>query len=283
MGWIPDLPDPRDNSYQHDDISSILQQVDLKSRNLPEEVDLRFGDEGEEFFSEVEDQGVLNSSTSFAILSLVEYFERRLHGRTFEGSKLFLYKVTCNLRCEVTEGISDIGSDIRTTFKALRRFGVPDESIWPYLPERFYQEPTSFAYQAARRFHGHHYFRINASHWLKILGSARTDWELYTMFLASGFPIVFGFSVPSSISFSPDIPRRPELDTIRGGQTALAVGYSLHHYGRGQHALRLRSSWGTRWGEAGEGWISASAFTDLAGDCWCLIPKGVNEFEEEQV
>lgn len=89
MGWIPDLPDPRDYTYRHKEILPLTRQVQSRSGKLPDQVDLRYGDEGEVFLTDVEDQGPLNSSTAFAVLSLVEYFERR-SGRTFSGSKLFL-------------------------------------------------------------------------------------------------------------------------------------------------------------------------------------------------
>lgn len=98
LGWIPDLPDPRDYTLRHTAVLSLLEQLKLsRQKPLPDFVDLRCDDEGE-YFTQPEDQGPINSSTAFAVLSLVEYFERRTLGRAFKRSKRFLYKVTRNLR-----------------------------------------------------------------------------------------------------------------------------------------------------------------------------------------
>ena len=96
MGWVPDLPDARDYTYRHDEVLQFLRRLKRSRRKtLPNEVDLRRDEEGE-YFTPPEDQGPLNCSAACAVLGLVEYFERRVRGRTFEGSKLFLYKVARN-------------------------------------------------------------------------------------------------------------------------------------------------------------------------------------------
>jgi C1A family cysteine protease len=274
LGWIPDMPDPRDYTYRHKEILPILQQLKPSSGELPDEVDLRYGDEGEVFFTDVEDQGSLNSSTAFAVLSLVEYFERRLHGHTFDGSKLFLYKVTRNLRNKKAKVTGDTGADLRTTLKALCRFGVPDEEHWPYDLDRFDDEPGAFVYQAVRRFPDLRYFRIVSPFDANAVGHKPTQWDILTSFLASGLPIALGFSVPSSISTDANISFRPEFDAIRGGQAALAIGYRLNHFGRGQHAMLIRSSWGSSWGDNGYGWLPVGFIRQhLARDFWCLISE----------
>lgn len=270
MGWIPDLPDPRDYTYRHKEILPLLQQLKPSSGELPDEVDLRHGDEGEVFFTDVEDQGPLNSSTAFAVLSLMEYFERRVHGRTFDGSKLFLYKVTRNLRNKQARVTGDTGADLRTTLKALRRFGVPDEAHWPYDPGRFDDEPSPFVYQVARPTSDFHYFRVDKEG----CQSQLSHWSVITSFLSAGFPLAFGFSVPSSISIDPNIPHRRELDGIRGGQAALAIGYKLNHYGRSQHGILIRTSWGKNWGAAGTGWLpNAFLESQMATGFWTLFSE----------
>lgn len=256
MGWIPDLPDPRDYTYRHKEIQPVLQQLKPCTDELPDEVDLRYGDEGEVFFTDVEDQGPLNSSTAFAALSLVEYFQRRVCGQTFDGSKLFLYKVTRNLRNKRARVSGDTGADLRTTFKALRCFGVPDEQHWPYDPDRFDEEPSAFVYQVARRWDELLFFKLCSP--CAKSDATENQWNVLTSFLAAGFPIAFGFSVPSSLSNDSSIPYRPHLDEFRGGQCALAIGYRLHHYGRNQHALLTRLSWDRTWGDDGTGWLPAA-------------------------
>src|SRR5260370_15036 len=85
MGWQPDLPDARDYTFRHPKVLSLLRKLQQSRPNeLPDEVDLRCDSDGE-YFTEPQDQGLLNSSAAFAAISLIEYFERRIHGRTFEG------------------------------------------------------------------------------------------------------------------------------------------------------------------------------------------------------
>lgn len=275
MGWIPDWPDPRDYTYRHHSVLTILQRLELlASTRVDEEVDLRRGDDGEDFFTDVEDQGHANSSSAFAVIALAEYFERRTHGRTFDGSKRFLYKVSRSLRNRTNRIAPDIGVDLRTTLKALQKVGVPDEEYWPYDTVHINDEPDAFVYSVARPMSCLRYFRFPNPLEAEDDGSQLTLWRTLTSFLSAGFPIAFGFSVPSSLASAPDIPYRPDLDHILGGQSVLAIGYRLNHYGRNQHALLIRSSWGKQWGDNGNGWLPYQTIRrTIARDFWTLADE----------
>lgn len=268
MGWIPDLPDPRDYTHRHEAVLPLLSRLRRwRRKKQPEEVDLRFGDEGEFFFTEPENQGPLGCSAACAVLSLIEYFERRVRGRTFEGSTLFLYKVTRNRLQKRLRVTGDTGADLRTTLKALLQFGVPPAEYWPYDVDRFDEEPSRFLYGLAKPLSGVCYFRLDEPN-----GDGRTTWELVTTFLAAGFPVAFGFPVPTSLTTDAEIPYRPNLDSIRGGQAALAIGYKHNRFGPGQHALLIRNSWGSQWGDNGNGWLPmAFVRNQLARDFWTLL------------
>jgi C1A family cysteine protease len=267
MGWIPDLPDPRDYTYRHEAIRPLLERLKRADhKKLPDEVDLRSDDEGE-YFSPPEDQGPLNCSSAFAVLSLVEYFERRVRGRTFEGSKLFLYKVTRNRLHKQRRVTGDTGADLRTTLKTLVEFGVPPEEHWPYDIETFDEEPSRFAYGLAKPLQGVRYFRLDEPN-----RDGSTTWETVKTFLASGFPVALGFPVPKSLTNNGDIPFRPNLDSYRGGQAVVAVGYVNNHFGRRQGALLIRNSWGSQWGANGYGWLPvAFVRNEITRDFWTLV------------
>lgn len=267
MGWIPDLPDPRDYTFRHEAVVQLLKRLKRpRRRSLPDAVDLRRDDDGE-YFTEPHDQGPLNCSSAFAILSLVEYFERRVRGRTFEGSPRFLYKVTRNVLEKGRQVTGDTGLDLRTALKVLTSVGVPAEEFWPYDIERFDEEPGQFAYSVAKPLFEVRYFRLDEPN-----SEGSATWEVVVSFLAAGFPVAFGFPVPSSLTNDASILYRAELDSIRGGQAAVAVGYKMNRFGVGQHALLIRSSWGNQWGENGNGWLPVAFLRQqLARDFWTLV------------
>ena len=194
LGWIPDLPDPRDFTHEHPKILSLLERLRPFGNTLPDSVDLRHGEEGEVFLTDVEDQGNVNSSTAFAVLSMVEYFERRIHAHTFDGSTLFLYKVARNLRNKRYRVTGDTGADLRTTLKALCKFGFSSNELWPYDVEQFDEEPPAFVYQAARPVPGLYYFRLDSRsmHPSTEQHQRPSQMNLVNSFLAAGFPVAFG-------------------------------------------------------------------------------------------
>lgn len=88
----------------------------------------------------------------------------------------------------------------------------------------------------------------------------------------AGFSVVFGYAVPTSLRPDANVPSRLDLDSIRGGQAAVAVGYKSNPFGRRQHALLIRSAWGSGWGDNGDGWLPIAFLrSQLAKDFWTLV------------
>ncbi len=240
MGWLPDLPDPRDYTCRSEAVLPLLKTLGRSSREgTPNEINLCQGDEGESFFSAPADQGMSNCSSTCAVLGLIEYFERRICGRTFDGSRRFLYKITRFRMQPRLRLIGDTGADLRTTLKMLVQFGVPSEEHWPYDLAKLDEELDPMLYGLAKTLQGVRYFRLDERN-----QSGAETWDALVSFLASGFPVAFGFPVSASLTRQAEIPLRHEFDRIRGGQPVLAVGYRLDHFGRSQHALKIRNSWG---------------------------------------
>src|SRR5437879_6340597 len=125
LGWHRDLPDLRDYSPVHEEVQGLLQTLKRPRGarpSRPPRIDWR------EFCSPIEDQQILNACTAHACLRLLQYFERRAHGKVIDPSQLFLYKMTRQL----LNWTGDIGAGLRTTVKAMIRFGIPPEEHWPY-------------------------------------------------------------------------------------------------------------------------------------------------------
>jgi C1A family cysteine protease len=91
-------------------------------------------------------------------------------------------------------------------------------------------------------------------------------------FLAAGFVVAFGFSVPTTLPADGNIAYRPTFDALLGGQALLAVGYNDRWLSGSRGALLVRSSWGPQWGEQGYGWLPyAYVEEQLAIDFWTVL------------
>jgi C1A family cysteine protease len=260
LGWQKSLPDFRDYSLESPEVRALMDRL----RPIPSSPDAVTESESlVAYFPEIDDQKQINSSPAHACVDLVQYFDRRALGRTVRLSKLFVYQATQRL----LGALGNNGMDLRSTLKAIVSFGIPYEQHWPYDQEKINEEPAAFLYAFADRFRSIQYIRLD--------GRNRTGQEtLATVksLLDAGFPSVFGFSVPASISRDGDIPYRPTFDTIQGGQAVVAVGYDDQRLSSTKGALQIRNSWGRDWGDEGYGWLPyAYVEEQLAADFWTII------------
>jgi len=265
MGWRPDLPDFRDLHPGSEPIREVLGKSRLlrsAAKTGPASVDLRA------WCSPIEDQGELGSCTANAGVALFEYFERRAFGKHLDASRLFLYKVTRNLM----GAKGDTGAELRDTMKAMVLFGVPPEKYWAYKISRYEEEPTSFCYAFAQSYQAVKYYRLDppGTDPTKALSEIKKS-------LAAQFPVMFGFSVYTSMPGVGDskgeIPYPGPGDKMEGGHAIVAVGYDDgKKIGKEKGALLIRNSWGTEWGDKGYGWLPYSYVeSELAEDFWTLV------------
>ena len=283
LGWLPDYPDFRDHSVDHDEVPSKLKLLGQKDsvkamlkkvgavrppKALPPSADLRA------WCPPIEDQGSLGSCTANAGVGVVEYFERRAFGRHVDAARLFLYKATRNM----SHWTGDTGAFLRTTMGALVLFGVPPEEYWPYVIADYDKEPSAFCYAFAQNYQGISYYRLDPSGTAKdvLLTRIKTN-------LAAGLPSMFGFTVYNSISqaaTSGKIPYPTTGEKVAGGHAVVAVGYDdamkikNTNAGAAQTtgALLIRNSWGSGWDSGGYGWIPYDyVLKGLAVDWWSLL------------
>ncbi len=241
MGWQPDLPDLRDYTAGHPSLQAITLPYVTERSSLPTSVDLRCDAEGV-YLPFPGDQGRLNLSCAFTCLGLFEYFQRRVLGQAFSGSPFFVYQMTRRMM-NVPFNAS---VNLRTTFKAIRRYGTPPESMCR-AEDNSVAELTDISLLGFRKdWEDFVYFK-------PVLPNQYGQDALFSVkaFVAAGYPIAMGFSVPSSIDNSGRILWRPCDDAYLGGQAALIVGYDDNRISQNRGALLLRSSWGSQWGENG--------------------------------
>jgi C1A family cysteine protease len=273
LGWHRDLPDPRDWSVEDVRARSLLDRLKRPKggrSGRPAEVDWR------EYFPPIDDQRQLASASAHACLGLVSYFTRRASGEALDGSRLFLYKTTRLL----LDWPGDRGAPLRATLKAMVRFGIPPEHLWPYDVNRFDEEPGPFLYSFANEYRSMVYVRLDSGD-----ASGAQTLEAVRSYLAAGFPCAFGLSLPGSLSAEPEIPAPTAFDTVQGGHAAIAVGYDDRKRIRSSKgALLIRNSWGASWGDAGYGWLPFVYFQrKMAVDVWTLLrPDWLESGEFEQ-
>jgi C1A family cysteine protease len=269
LGWLRDLPDFRDYTADH---IAIAPQLDAMGVAQPDDLAVAAKIDLRAWCSAVEDQGALGSCTANAVVGLVEYFERRTHGKHIDASRLFLYKVTRDL----LHWKGDTGAYLRSTIGALAMFGVPPEEYWPYNIAKYEKEPTAFAYAFAQGFKAITYYRLDPA--------GITPQGLLTRIkanLAAGLPSVFGFTVYSSIQQAAStghIPYPSKQEKVVGGHAVLAIGYDDSITIKNQisgaitkGAVIIRNSWGPGWGDHGYGALPYDyVLNQLAVDFWSM-------------
>lgn len=214
--------------------------VDLRDRRMAgrklgeptvHKVDLRY------LASPVEDQGRLSSCTANAAVGALEILEKKQGIEQKDLSRLFVYYNTRML--EGTTGM-DQGAYIRTTMKALRKFGACLEHMWMHRPSKVLTKPNDKCYKDGETRQVLEYLRVTRGAGMREA-------------LADGYPVIFGMILHAGFMKTKrngivPMPRRGEQSY--GGHAMLIVGYDLN-----AKMYLVRNSWGPRWGRGGYCWI----------------------------
>jgi len=242
-GWVPDLPDQRDFSFA---------APPAVAANLPPAVDLT------SHCPPVYDQGQLGSCTGNGVAGVMQFDAlKEALPDTSTPSRLFIYY---NER--VIEGTvaSDSGAQIRDGIKTVAATGVCDETLWPYDITQFALKPPAACYTAAQGQRAIVYSRVSQT------------LSQFKGCLASGYPIVFGFTVYESfesaaVASTGMVPMPAANESVIGGHCVMAVGYD-----DATQRFTIRNSWGTGWGLAGYATMPYTYLLShsLASDFWTV-------------
>lgn len=175
-------------------------------------------------------------------------------------SRLFVYSMARGMMDEDGDGQADIDKDhgtyIRLCFEVLSRYGICDETVWPYDTSKVFTMPSFKALRQATAHRIHSYFRIKEE------GQDRLT--AVRSALRAKHPVVFGTQVTNDFmqlrNAGPvGIPR----ETPAGGHAMLIVGLI------GENFL-VKNSWGPSWGDHGY-WLMTPGYLmwENTWDLWC--------------
>jgi C1A family cysteine protease len=256
LGWVRDLPDPRDRMYSAP--LGLLQQ-------LPPSADLR------PQCPPVYDQGRIGSCTANAIAGAIQ-FDRLKSGESpdFVPSRLFIYY---NERAIEGKVAYDAGAQIRDGIKSVAQLGVCPETEWtyddtpaesdggPFPPgAKEAQKPSPDCYRTALQYTAVQYQRLT-----QVLSQLKGC-------LADGYPFVLGITVFPSF-WAPGggqqtvTPMPSANEAPVGGHAVLAVGYD-----DAKSWFIVRNSWGPTDADNGYFYLPYAYPMDpqLASDFWTI-------------
>ncbi|MDD5217135.1 MAG: C1 family peptidase [Candidatus Omnitrophica bacterium] len=237
-GWRPDVPDQRDYFFK-----AIRPRI-----RAPKTIDLR------KYCSKIENQGALGSCTAQALAGNLEFLDNRTDQTYVDVSRLFIYYNERVLEGSVND---DSGAMLRDGIKTLKKDGVCEEALWPYLIQRFARKPLKKCYDDAQQHKISSYYRIE------------TLSEMLDC-LADGYPFVFGFAVYESfesvkVAKTGVVPMPARDERQLGGHAVMAVGYHQK-----TKRFLVRNSWGSKWGQGGYFTMPFQYLETLADDFWTI-------------
>lgn len=154
-------------------------------------------------------------------------------------------------RCEHGDENVDFGTYLRACAKALSRFGLPPEDVWPFDTAKVNKAPPFKVYRAGYDMRGiRGYYRCSTLDDIRIA-------------LASNKPVVFGMTVGASF-LNTNGPRTIDVDTGGdvGGHAMTVVGFEPGRF-------RIVNSWGNEWRDRGFAWLTDRRMSE-ASDCWAV-------------
>lgn len=249
-----------DTGHKHLQSRFMHVHRDLMAKPYPPSIDLA------PKFPAPFDQGQLGSCGPNSGIGLAAYYNPG-----FMGSRLQLYYEVRKKEGTVGE---DSGVMTQDVIERLCSVGVGPESAWPYDITKFNDAPPDMPPSQIRKLSGTPAIIMSALEAIQAL--------------ANGAPFILGFEVPTSLDgdqiAETGIMMSPELaEPVIGGHDVCAVGYDLNFRSSevvqkssidpslvSDHALKIRNSWGSDWGDVGHFWMPLRYAVDMStgADLW---------------
>jgi C1A family cysteine protease len=223
------IPQGKQNFKVFKDSTPLPSSVDLRSKMPP-----------------VYDQGPLGSCTANALVANFQFDDP-----SFMGSRLFLYY---NERVLEQSIQLDSGALLSDGIVALQKYGICEETDWPYQVNQFAQKPPPICYQKA------------TFHKALSVQNIHQDLSSIQQCLSSGLPFVVGIQVFQEfespfVTLSGKVPIPTSKSVAIGGHAILVCGYN-----NTTQKFICRNSWGPKWGDKGYFYLP---YAYLLNPQWC--------------
>ena len=216
------------------------------------------------YIDQVYDQGHLSSCSANILCAAYALELRRQAARTkssysyYDPSRLFLFY---NTREYVGHPEKNAGAAIRDSLKAMYKWGICRESIWPYEEQKFAWKPSFASYSDA------------AGNTITKYEYLDQDIHQFRACLKEGFPFAFGFELYESFydreNETKGLMPMPSAEEIESSKYSLhgvlAVGYDDQ-----TKRITVLNSWGESFGDKGYFYMPYKYITetDRAFDFW---------------
>ena len=206
------------------------------------------------FQSPVKNQGRVGSCASHAAADLVEIeFAINKPNRLLPLSELWHYYTVRSPEYFNTFP-ADSGQYARDMCRVLKDKGIAPEMTWPYDVSKFNDSPPWYANAFAGL------YKIKSYHRIYSVADIRKS-------IALDHPVAVGFKLfQKFLSFKGTVLPMPEKgERMVGGHEMIIVGYN-----KPNKTLRIKNSWGARWGDSGYVEIPEAYFLLYALDYWSV-------------
>jgi C1A family cysteine protease len=247
-GWIPDLPDFRDLMGLPEVLISQIRDV-----KKPAAANLL------KYVPRIRNQMSLGSCVMQGCPAGAELLDNKIDGKYVGLSSLMgYYELRKRLGEEYIE--QDSGGYIRDGIKVLNKIGLCEETLWPYIPEKFTESPPEKCYNNAKQQRLIEYRRLNS------LTQIRDS-------VFVGCPVVAGFTLYDSfynVDSTGIVSMPKDSESVIGGHCMLIVGYDDLNC-----RFTVVNSWGQEWGNNGICYIPYD-YLWLMDDMWMMIKLNYN-------
>lgn len=228
--------------------------------SLPLSIDLR------KYSGDIEDQLHTGSCTANATVSALEMMLQRA-GKFVHLSRLFVYwnerESYANMRGK------DTGAYLSDGFKSCYTYGVPPESVWPFVETAVNMPPAPSVYKTALATRVSKYQRV--AQYPTAAGVDRIKTAL-----ALGYPVTIAIPVTDSLYYLHGDITKPTCWYTGAGKDI--GGHAVNLVGYNADGFICENSWGAAWGDLGYCIIAYSVIRDTLMDAWtCTAFAGISQ------